>query len=64
MTDERAQRLMTDCRHPRLMHVENIEFGGLNSVTYHCEKCGGLFTVEIKPLEPIQVVYGVPGDPE
>ena len=53
---------MTDCKHPRLVQVENIEFGGLDSTTYCCEKCDDLLTVDIKPLEPIQVVYGVPNE--
>jgi len=48
---------VSDCSHPRLIHVVNYEFGGLESTTYKCEKCNNLLTVAIKPLEPVKVVY-------
>jgi hypothetical protein len=49
-----------ECTHPQLTHIVNIEMGGQKSTTYRCDKCMDLFTVDIKPLEPMKVVMGTP----
>jgi ribosomal protein L32 len=56
-------QVMNECEengHPRLVHVVNLEFGGVKSTTYRCERCKDLFTVTIEPLAPIQIVLGTP----
>jgi hypothetical protein len=50
---------MTDCTHPRLVHVVNREFGGSASTTYKCEVCKNLLTVAITPFT-IKVKYPSP----
>ena len=50
---------MTDCTHPRLIHVVNPEMGASASTTYKCQECETPLTVTIKPFE-IRVPGGVP----
>jgi hypothetical protein len=40
----------TECTHPHLIHVVNVEQGGEKSTTYKCLSCGNLLTVAITPF--------------
>jgi hypothetical protein len=50
---------VTECNHPRLIHVVNEEEGGSLSPIYRCEKCNDLLHVTFRPFK-IEVVKGTP----
>lgn len=55
-----AEENDVECTHARLVHITNIEFGGeKKSTTYKCEGCNNLFTVNLQPLKPPIISFGV-----
>lgn len=39
-----------DCKHPRLIKLINIEYGGEDSTTYQCVVCNSMLKVQLSPF--------------